>query len=123
MKITPVLYMDRIEPSLEFWLGRLGFEKTVEVPHEDALGFVILQRGAAELMLQTRASLAADLPALADYAHPVCGLFIEVEDFADLLRRVQGVPIVVPVRTTFYGMQEIVVREPGGNLACFAARA
>jgi hypothetical protein len=121
MKITPVLYMDRIEPSLEVWVDRLGFAKTVEVPDGDALGFVILQNGAAELMLQTRASLAADLPALAEYARPVCGIFIEVDDFDDLLRRVEGLPVVVPVRTTFYGMKEIVVREPGGNLVCFAA--
>jgi catechol 2,3-dioxygenase-like lactoylglutathione lyase family enzyme len=122
MKITTVLYMDRIEPSLDFWHGRMGFDKTVEVPDGEALGFVILQHGGAELMLQTRASLAADLPALAEYARPVCGVFIEVEDFADVLRRLDGVEVVVPVRTTFYGMQEIVVREPGGNLACFAAR-
>jgi hypothetical protein len=123
MKITPVLYMDRIEPSLEVWVDRLGFDKTVEVPGGDALAFVILKHGEAELMLQTRASLAADLPALAEYARPVCGVFIEVDDFADLLRRVDGMEVVVPVRTTFYGMQEIVVREPGGNLVCFAARS
>jgi hypothetical protein len=123
MKITPVLYMDRIEPSLEVWVDRLGFDKTVEVPDGDALGFVILKHGEAELMLQTRASLAADLPALSEYARPVCGIFIEVDDFGDLLRRVDGMDVVVPVRTTFYGMQEIVVREPGGNLVCFAARS
>lgn len=123
MKITPVLYMDRVEPSLEVWVDRLGFTKTVEVPGGDGLlSFVIVQQGDAELMLQTRASLVADLPAAAEYAHPVCGIFVEVEDFADLLRRVEGLPVVMPVRTTFYGMQEIVVREPGGNLICFAAR-
>jgi uncharacterized glyoxalase superfamily protein PhnB len=129
MKITSVLYVDRIEPSLEFWSGRLGFAKTVEVPHGDALGFVILTHGGAELMLQTHESFAADQPKLTAYAaHPICGLFIEVDDFADLLRRlepVEGAPdveVVMPVRTTFYGMQEIVVREPGGNLTCFAAR-
>jgi hypothetical protein len=122
MKITPVLYMDRIEPSLELWVDRLGFDKTVEVPDGDALGFVILQHGGGELMLQTRRSLVADQPALGEYAHPVCGIFIEVEDWSDLLRRIDGLEVVMPPRTTFYGMQETVVREPGGNLVCFAAR-
>jgi len=28
----------------------------------------------------------------------------------------------VPVRDTFYGMTEIVVREPGGHTVCFAAK-
>jgi uncharacterized glyoxalase superfamily protein PhnB len=123
MKITPVLYMDRIEPALEFWVDRLGFDKTVEVPDGDALGFVILQQGGAELMLQTRRSLAADQPALSEYAHPVCGIYLEVDDFADLQARVAGLEVIVPPRTTFYGMRETVVREPGGNLVCFAARA
>ncbi len=123
MKITPVLYMDAIEPSLPFWVGRLGFEKTVEVPEGDRLGFVLLQNGAAELMMQTRESLKKDVPAMVEYARSSAGIYIEVDDFADLLRRVEGAEVLMPVRTAFYGMQEIAVREPGGNPICFAAKA
>ena len=122
MKITPVLYVDAIEPSLPFWVDRLGFTKTVEVPEGDRLGFVILNHGSGEIMLQTRASLEKDLPAMLDLARPSGCLFIEVEDFPDLLRRVDGCEVVMPVRDTFYGMREIVVREPGGHSLCFAAR-
>ena len=122
MKITPVLYVDEIERSLPFWVGRLGFEKTVEVPEGHKLGFVILQKGDAELMLQTHESLQKDMPALAVLASRTAALYIEVEDFEDLLKRLEGVEVVMPVRKTFYGMKEIVVREPGGNTACFAAR-
>jgi uncharacterized glyoxalase superfamily protein PhnB len=122
MKMTPLLFMNAIEPSLPFWVERLGFEKTAEVPHEDRLGFVILQKGEVELMLQTRASVAADLPSLVPLTQCSVGLFVEVEDFPDLLRRVEGFEVLVPVRDTFYGMREIVVREPGGNAVAFAAR-
>jgi len=52
-KLTPVLYVDAIEPCLPFWVDRLGFSKTVEVPHENAIGFVILARDGLELMYQT----------------------------------------------------------------------
>ena len=121
MKITPILYVDAIEPSLAFWQHKLGFGKTVAVPEGDRLGFVILEKGKAELMLQTRASLENDMPALLEFARPAACLFIEVDDFAHMLMRLDGVEVVVPVRTTFYGMQEIVVREPGGNLVCLAA--
>ena len=31
-KITPVLFAEEIEPCLKFWVERLGFEKTIEVP-------------------------------------------------------------------------------------------
>ncbi len=122
MKITSVLFMDAIEPSLEFWVGRLGFTKTVEVPHGAAIGFVILEKEGLELMLQTRGSVGADLPFMLPMANATCGLFIEVDSFEGTLRQLEGVEVVVPVRITFYGMQEIVVREPGGNCVCFAAK-
>ena len=44
MKITPILVVEEIEPSLKFWVDKLGFAKTVEVPEGDKLGFVILQK-------------------------------------------------------------------------------
>ena len=122
MKITPLLYMDAIEPSLEFWAGKLGFEKTAEAPEGDRLGFVILQKGGAELMLQTRESLAKDVPQMLDYARSGSGLlFIEVDDFNAMLKHVEGLKVVLPERTAVYGMREIIVLEPGGNPVCFAA--
>ena len=47
MKITPVLIVDEIEKSLPFWIERMGFTKTVEVPEGDGLGFVIVVRDGA----------------------------------------------------------------------------
>ena len=120
MKITTVLYMDAIEPALAFWVDRLGFTKAVEVPEGDRLGFVILHHGSSELMLQTRESVGKDMPQLLDLAVPRGGVYIEVDDFDDVLRRVEGLDVVLPERKTFYGMRETIVREPGGNLICFA---
>lgn len=122
MKITPVLIVDKIEPVLPFWVDRLGFEKTVEVPNGDGLAFVIFQHGTAELMFQTQASAEKDVPQIAGQLKPRPGTFIEVDDFDDLLKRVEGLEVVMPERTTFYGMREIMVREPGGNIICFAAK-
>jgi len=118
-KLTPILTVDAIEPALAFWVDALGFEKTVEVPHGDALGFVILARNQLEVMLQTVASLKADIPAVA----PGIGtslLYIEVEDLAAMEAATAGYEVVVPRRTTFYGADEVFVREPGGNVVGFA---
>jgi uncharacterized glyoxalase superfamily protein PhnB len=123
MKITALIYVPAIEPSLKFWVDQLGFTKTVEVPDKDKLGFVILMKGDAELMIQSTASMEKDNQAMAALARPAACLYIEVSDFDDLLKRLGSVPVVVPVRTTFYGMKEIGVREPGGNIVLFAARA
>ena len=119
-RLTPVLMVDAIEPVLDFWVKQLGFEKTTEVPHDDALGFVILQRDGIEIMYQTKASVASDIAPLA--ASPMRGtfLFIEVDDLDDVEKRLKGVTPIVPRRTTFYGAEELIVREPAGNTVTFA---
>jgi len=123
MKITCVLLVDEIEKSLPFWVERMGFEKTVEVPEGDHLSFVILVRDGAELMLQTIASGRKDAPVFVpEGAASRASLFIEVEAFGDVLKRLEGYPIALAERATFYGMREIGVIEPGGHNAIFAAR-
>ena len=115
-KLTPVIFVDRIEPALPFWTERLGFTATVEVPEGDSLGFVILARDSIEVMYQSRASVTNDVPAMA--AEPFVSrtnLFIEVENLQEFLPRLEGLPVTVPKRTTFYGALEFGVRAPCGT--------
>ena len=118
-KLTPNLIVNKIEDNLPFWVDRLGFEKTVEVPEGKSLGFVILQRGDVELMLQSRASLAKDVPAIADGSYRSV-LYIEIPNLAPIRKALAGWPSVVPERKTFYGAQEIIVRDPDGNAVFFS---
>ena len=79
-RLTPIVFVEAIEPCLSFWTDWLGFEVTVTVPEEDRLGFVILERESLWLMYQTRASVANDVPALLDdVSGGATTLFIEVE--------------------------------------------
>ena len=119
-KLSPVLVADAIEPVLSFWTERLGFTKTVEVPHEGHLGFVILTRDNIEVMYQTVASTAADVPAIGKVPLRGAMLFIEVDDLDAIEKALKGVPLVTPRRKTFYGSEEIIVREPAGNIVNFA---
>jgi hypothetical protein len=120
-KLSPVLVVDEIEPCVPFWVDRLGFEKTAEVPEGSKLGFVILRKDDVEVMYQTRESVEKDVPALApDRGGHSIGLFIEVSDVAAIERALEGVDVILPRRKTFYGMDEIGVREPGGNAVIFA---
>ena len=118
-KLTPVLFVEAIEPCLPFWVERLGFQKTVEVPQGDRLGFVILVRDDVEVMLQTRASVAEDVPALAGEPSRSF-LYIEVADLEPVVVRLEGAEVVIPVRTTPYGATEIGARDPAGNVILFA---
>jgi uncharacterized glyoxalase superfamily protein PhnB len=118
-KLTPLLAVEAIEPSLPFWVDALGFTRIVEVPHEDALGFVILEKDGYEVMMQTIASMKADVPA----AVPPPGesvLYLEIEDLTAIEEAVADFELLVARRKTFYGAEEIFVREPGGNVVGFA---
>ncbi|WP_434422053.1 VOC family protein [Nannocystis pusilla] len=120
-RITPVLVVDSVEDCLPFWVDRLGFTRTAEVPHGDRLGFVILTSGRTELMLQTVASVRDDIPG-AEPGPSRTSLFIEVDDLAAVQRALGDWPRLVAQRDTFYGMRETIVRDPAGNDILFAQR-
>ena len=121
-KATPILFVEAIEPLLPFWSERLGFALTTQVPEGDRLGFAILERDGVEVMMQTRASVRADVPALLDTPAGGTILFVEVDALDPVIEALgENTEVVVPRRTTFYGADEIFVREPGGNVIGFAA--
>jgi uncharacterized glyoxalase superfamily protein PhnB len=121
-RITPVLLVGEIEPQLRFWMDRLGFAKTIEVPHGEKLGFVAFQKGSAEVMYQTYASVEADAPpvmAAAARKGPTY-LYLEVDDLNAVLAAMKDVPKTMPERTAFYGMREFAVQDPAGHFITFA---
>ncbi len=121
-QLTPVLIVDKVEPCLEFWVDRLGFEVTNKVPDpEGKLVFASVQRGGIEIMYQTRASVVQELPGAARelVGHSV-SLFITVDNLDAVEKSIAGAPVVKPRHQTFYGSTEIYVREPGGNTVGFA---
>lgn len=120
VKLTPILLVEEIEPCLSFWVDRLGFELTVQVPDGQAVGFAMLKRGSVELMYQTRSSLKRDLPLLSEQSfHSATVLYIQVEDLDHVLERLSEYEVLVPQRDTSFGAREIFVREPGGSVVAF----
>jgi hypothetical protein len=121
-KVTPVRVVDVIEPVLPFWRDSLGYEVRAEVLHEGVIGFVLLENAAGEMMLQTRKSIADDLPAVAAL-EPHTVLFVEVRSLAEARRTTAGAKVLVEERTTFYGMKESVVVDPAGTVIVFAEKS
>lgn len=120
-KLTPVLYANEIEPSVTFWVDRLGFNKTVEVPEGDKLGFVVLQKGNIELMYQSFAAALKDVPSLAEfYQKGPSFLFVEVENLEEVISSVKECKTAVERRTTPYGAKEYGVFDPSGHVILFA---
>ena len=120
-KVTVVLLVEEIEPCLNFWVDRLGFTKTAEVPDGSKLAFVMLQKGGTEVMYQTFASVEKDNAQVAkDMRKGPTFLYVEVDDLDAVIAALKGVPVVMPVRTTFYGAKEIGVKDPAGHFVTFA---
>lgn len=121
-KITPVLFAAEIEPCVKFWVERFGFEKTVEVPEGNKLGFAIVQKDGVELMYQSFASVDKDAPASTAQAvrKGPTFLYVEVENLDSVIGALKGAEVVMPVRTTFYGSREIGVTDPAGHYVTFA---
>jgi hypothetical protein len=117
--LTPVLMVEEIEPMIPFWEA-LGFVKILEVPDGDRLGFVGLLSGSVQIMYQTVETVRADAPMIADSPMGGTMLFIEVDDLDAVAEGLGDTEYLIPRRTTFYGADEIVVREPGGNIVTFA---
>jgi uncharacterized glyoxalase superfamily protein PhnB len=118
-RLTTILIVDAIEPALAVWTNVLGFEKTVEVPRGDKLGFVILARDRIELMLQTRASIAGDMPKVVETGVTHM-LYADVASLDDAIASLDSAEVVVPRRKTFYGADEIWVRDRSGTIIGFA---
>ena len=121
-RLSLVLVVDAVEPCIQFWVQRFGLAPESEVPGDGgALVFAIVKKGDVEIMYQTRASVIAERP---DEARDLVGhstaLFITTEDLDAVERALVGVPVVQPRHKTFYGSEELYVREPGGNTVGFA---
>ena len=129
LQSTPVLFVDKIEPS-EAFFAKLGFERTVGVPEGDEMGFIIMMQGGRSdsglgVMLQTRTSAANDMteadPKLFDGAGTF--LFMSVADVDAAARALEGYEQFLPKRETFYGATEVGFREPGGHYVVLAQLA
>jgi|HubBroStandDraft_4_1064222.scaffolds.fasta_scaffold89555_2 uncharacterized glyoxalase superfamily protein PhnB len=119
-KMTPNLYTDDVEACVRFWVDRLHFEKTMEVPDGGALAFAALQKGSIELMYGSYASLKKDAAVAQSYRRGTAFLFLEVDDVDAVFAVMNGAPIITAMHKTFYGSTEFTVQDPAGNMITFA---
>ena len=121
-KSTPILHVKRVEPSLKFWTERFGFKATIQVPEGDHIGFVALENGSVEVMLQTYQGMQTDPnnPLAKTVNQGPSFLFMEVPDINGVIRSLEGAEVVQGLHETFYGAKEVVVKEPGGHFVIFS---
>ena len=128
--VTPNLIVSDIDRSLRFYRDVLGFAVVTTVPDAAPFVFVWLQRDGISVFLNAPEGVGEDLPNLA--ARPLGGtntLFMvleadSVESGVDaLFAEVSGeAPVVMPLKTQFYGMREFGIEDPDGYVILFAQR-
>jgi uncharacterized glyoxalase superfamily protein PhnB len=134
--LKPNLMTEDVNRSVEFYRDLLGFRFAAAVAVESReivtdyqadlpLQWAMVQRGDAEIMFQSRASLAQDAPYFAE--QPLGAslvLYLEVEGLDELFAAVKDrVEIVLDLRTTFYGMREAWIRDCNGYVLTLAEAA
>jgi len=119
---TPILHVERVEPSLKFWTERFGFEATIQVPEDDHIGFVAIEKGSIELMFQTYQGMKAAADSLLAQAaeQGPSFIFMEVPDINAVIDALKGADFVQDLHDTPYGAKEVVVKEPGGHFIIFS---
>jgi uncharacterized glyoxalase superfamily protein PhnB len=120
-KITAILFVEQVDPCVQFWVERFGFEKAAEVPEGGRLAFAMLQKANVELMYQSYASADQDVGAISQAVRKgPTFLYLEVDNLDETIAAVKDAEVVMPKRTTFYGSTEIGIKDPAGHFLTFA---
>ncbi len=133
--IVPNLMCSDMARSVAFWRDRLGFAvtMTVDAARETRFGpdaspatavFAILEGAGGQLMLQTAASLAEDLPrAFAGGLPDRPGTAIYLRDLSPdaVAADLPAEALLKGPETSWYGMREVYFRDPDGHVICVAA--
>ena len=122
--VTPNLIVNDVAVSTRFYRDVLGFAIKQTVPDTEPHVFVWLERDGVPVFLNARHAAADDYPAVAAReAGGTATLFFIVSDVDGLHAAVSPhAPVVMPLKTQFYGMREFAVTDPDGHLLTFAER-
>ena len=117
--LNPVLFSDDIETLATFYIERLRFEETSRLPldTDQPASLLILERDDWRLQLQSRASLASDVPGAEDVTQGGRLLFFTVTDLAgERVRLGPDVDMMIPFRTLDSRSQQTIFRDPERNV-------
>ncbi|WP_282609209.1 glyoxalase/bleomycin resistance/extradiol dioxygenase family protein [Pelagibius sp. Alg239-R121] len=127
--IIPNLLVTDMRRSIEFYRDTLAMTLIMAVSRDREIlsdgdckdgAFVILEWNGGQLMLQTAASLADELPVFDGGEKPTASGTIYFRDLHpnDVLERVSEDQIVKGPTLQWYGMMELYLRDPDGYVIC-----
>jgi catechol 2,3-dioxygenase-like lactoylglutathione lyase family enzyme len=121
-KLAPILVVDDIDRSIDFYCEKLGFSLEVRVPEEAPAKFAIIKSGSVEVMLQSKVSITEDFPKVpAGKRAGRAVLYLDVKGIEELygvLKEETGV--AKEIHNAPHGQREFYVHDPDGNFIGFA---
>lgn len=125
-KLTPNLVVRDVQAAVKFYQSVLGFQLGISVPDGPPYVFASVTNGAGvEIFFNDQKAVGEDYPPLAkDPLGGTLTLFLECKGIEEVLKAVEksGAPIVMPLKTQFYGMREFAFRDPEGWIVTMAER-
>jgi uncharacterized glyoxalase superfamily protein PhnB len=122
--VIPNLLVRDIARSTEFYCDVLGFTVKQTVPETSPFVFVWLERDGVPVFLND--PKAADHDYTGASGRPAGGtatMFFTISGVDAFYGAVKArAPIVMQLKTQFYGMREFAVEDPDGHLLTFAER-
>jgi catechol 2,3-dioxygenase-like lactoylglutathione lyase family enzyme len=124
VSVTPNLIVRDIAASTAFYRDVLGFEIKQTVPEAEPFVFVWLERNGVPVFLNDAKIVVHDYPSAASMPPGgTAALFFTITDVDGFHATVAPkAPVVMPLKTQFYGMREFAVTDPDGHLITFAER-
>ena len=122
--VTPNLIVNDVAASTRFYQDVLGFQIKQTVPDQAPHVFVWLERDGVPVFLNARHAAAEDYPDVTKRpAGGTAALFFVITAVDAYHAQVAPkAPVIMPLKTQFYGMREFAVTDPDGHILTFAER-
>lgn len=122
--LSPNLLVSSVEDSMKYYQEIFDFSEGPTVPGPSGkLQWGMVASGSVQLMFQTAASILEEIPDFpAESVGGSFSLFIETEDTPSLFEAVKDkVQVVIPLKKTFYGKWEFIIKDLNGYYVTFAS--
>lgn len=116
LKITPILYSDDVDKSIEFYTQNLNFNILSKKTQNGESDFAMLNNGEFELIIMHDTSNVKG-------ENNFISLSIEIANVQKIYDHIKNkVKILKPIEKTFYGTKEFSISDNLGNKLTFAER-
>ena len=115
-ELVPLLFVQDIERSMDFYRDGLGFEVASKWEPGGKLAWCRLQRDGSAVMLQQ----ACEEDGPAEGRGRGIGFFFICDDAGTIHAELSGRGVhLAPPQVAFYGMKQVFVKDPDGYELCF----